>query len=862
MDFLKNERNVFIAEGDMPKPAPVKSDTAEAKAESDKKSGEEPKGAKPLTAENWEAHQKRFDAHINALPDDVKKNNSAKFTKDLGEIKKQYDSQVDTAEADKKQQLEKKVATELAPQVNDLLKDIRSKITDKAKVTELEKQGEASATVPAQSAESGKDDAKESKEGKKLDKAQLDKATGILIKQFNIQDSEMRAILEKTIPTLNLTTDQIKQMEGNKLDLNQNQIDSVKKALRINEYDKKKGEILYKHLDKILDNYKDAKNEGKPLDKKIKRAISNMFDTDEKPMRQYLVMRRDVSEMEGEGLRINNKPIKELADLTLYLPGDAQKDFQAILNLNGKPAKDQEAALKGKTEGDKKTLGLEEQLWNTAKKSADGLKMTKQLEDSILNSKDSGSQSPMEAFTMLIKLFAAIRNAFKTQDWDTLGDFMQEWNKTKNPKELAKKLNESKEGYDKFLADKKPQDVNQLLSAYLKPRGAEADTLFGKEGATSKFRTNAPDAIKKYMETQLSGLKISSITELPGTGRTEINGSMNGKHMAIEFYSVAGKENQQEAEIKLYDPATDKTPEKKQDKGAVVNDIKAFDKLQKGLVGAVGKPPVVAENSATPPVAPGTQPQTPDQSPPAAPEVNQSDPKKKMLTDIANLKPENLKDFRQILKDKQPALVKEYNAFVKKFQKENGIDRGAKWPEGKQDQCRKAFLDTKVRADDSKAKVLAELLIKREPAKTEAVAATEKPADSTPPAAVEQPAPPVAVEASVPAPKEASSTNTDIKEHIAKSDKWEFKKSEDSDVKEINLNTQNNKELLAKVLKKNGYSPDVNISIVAKRGSLGSNVAIVIDGKRFNSSRQDYDKKDAFQKAFLDTVNKIDKKTA
>jgi len=439
---------------------------------------------------------------------------------------------------------------------------------DKTKLTTAmgNLEGKAKASAERGEAEKGPE------AGKILEGPKLQKAVDLITNQLYNLDPKIKMALSKedlakTIAKFKFSPDQIKQIEeGKKVDLNGEQMRAIQNAMaeKINEYDPRKGDMIHR----LLTNYKMNKEKlGAP----IAHAINDMFDTDGKPMRKFLVMKWPITEANGQ-LRIDNNPIDDLSKLTQYLPPDAQDHFKSILDLKGKPEAEQLSALKGEAK-DKpgRTPGLEEKLWASGETNVKALEGMKKLQREMLGA-ERGGTSPMEGLTLLLQLFAAIKKAFSDHDWASLNDFLSDWNKSKNPKELAKKVEESKKSYGEMLEKNKPTDIDQLLKTYLKPRGDEADKLFGKTGPTSKYRGEAPPAIQNYLVGKLGLGKIASITELTN-GRTQIEGyKTDGTHIAIEFFKDAGT---QKAEFKLYETVKEgeKMVEKKRETGRVIPDI-------------------------------------------------------------------------------------------------------------------------------------------------------------------------------------------------------------------------------------------------------------------------------------------------
>jgi len=293
-----------------------------------------------------------------------------------------------------------------------------------------------------------------------------------------------------------------------------------------------------------------------------------------------MLSREHVITEDTDGIKINGKPITDINGLKPFLPEKMQKAFDAMI----KNPKDQESMKKLNGEAVAQNLVL--LVMDGLMKNSFGKDRLKALEASKTNPEKAPSLA--ETIRGWILLFTNLMKALKGGDLETAGEYLEG---LKNPKELANKVEESKKSYGNILDKNKPQDVdvNDLLKAYLKPRGLEADNLFGKDGPSSKFRMEAKPAIENYLQKELGLSKISSIAEL-ANGRTEINGYKgDGTHVAIEFFA---ENNKPRAEIKYYETSTEngKNSEKKQEKGKPVTEV-AMANLKKEIAGAPSATP-------------------------------------------------------------------------------------------------------------------------------------------------------------------------------------------------------------------------------------------------------------------------------
>jgi len=124
----------------------------------------------------------------------------------------------------------------------------------------------------------------------------------------------------------------------------------------------------------------------------------------------------------------------------------------------------------------------------------------------------------------------------------------------KNPAEEMKK---EKTGYKELFdkTDTKKDNVRNLLSAYLAPKGEEANTLLGKDAST-KYRGELKPLIKEHLQKELGMTKITSISVL-ATGETEIRGTKDRKEIGIQLINNEEVKGGMKADIVQYQ--TDKT---------------------------------------------------------------------------------------------------------------------------------------------------------------------------------------------------------------------------------------------------------------------------------------------------------------
>ena len=140
-----------------------------------------------------------------------------------------------------------------------------------------------------------------------------------------------------------------------------------------------------------------------------------------------------------------------------------------------------------------------------------------------------------EMIGSLIQLYVALKDAMESGDWATLNDVMKDFSEGKNP---AAEMEKCKKTYEKVLTPDKiaKEPANNLLEAYLHPRGPEADALVkgGGEGeSVDRYRSVIRPILRKQFEAKL-GMKIDQITE--EGDRTIIDGNKNGKGLSLAVY--------------------------------------------------------------------------------------------------------------------------------------------------------------------------------------------------------------------------------------------------------------------------------------------------------------------------------------
>ena len=536
---------------------------------------------------------------------------------------------------------------------------------------------------------------------------QIKYASEKIIAQLGVTDSEWKSGIENKIKSgeIKFTQEQIKAIDGKQdFELNKDQTKQIIDVMKVNEYDRKKGEAIGKKINELL---------GKIENKQAKEAIRNMFDTDEKPLRRYLVMNCNITEDEKEGLKINGNAVKEIKDITKYLPQSAQKNFDAML------------AMKKDDKGDNMEK-LQTDIWNAGNEGIGRLQNIKQMQDAIakqmgLETADK-SKSPIDAIVMFVKLFQSLKKAMNSGDWNSFTEFMDDWKEAKNdPKELDRRVNASKEAYKKTVDDPKfNPNVKDLFNAVKDIRGPEADKMFlanvplAERGKSplNRYRYEAKDALTDYAKNALG---LSKIEEISKTGdRMTFKAEKDGIPMAVEMNFAPGKN---EARVIREIKDKDGNWTKPTSEGI------AYQPMENGMAGLKNIIEGGGAKKETPATQPATAPATKGESAPAA-QPNTNEAGTQNIAEVAkNFTKEQLAQFRvQLLKN--PTLKSEYNKFVKEFKKGKDIK---KWTPENQTECRKAFLESKFNNDD--VKKIVESIAKtatKKPANTEVKSEVEK----------------------------------------------------------------------------------------------------------------------------------------
>jgi len=215
-----------------------------------------------------------------------------------------------------------------------------------------------------------------------------------------------------------------------------------------------------------------------------------------------LISRQYEIKLDGEKMTIGTTEINDINDLKSLLP-------EGYAEAMGSPEDQRNELLKNLDQGTKNQI-IAGTILN------DTLNNYLESQGKTGAEKASGFAETISAF---LQLFAAISQAIKTGDWDTLNDFLTDWNETgQDAKEVAKRHKIATKNYKDIL--NKNEDtlkLNDLVTAYNNPRDTVANNIFkAQDGMTeaqvTKYRGEIKPLIVKHLSKQL-GIKVDEITE-------------------------------------------------------------------------------------------------------------------------------------------------------------------------------------------------------------------------------------------------------------------------------------------------------------------------------------------------------------
>jgi len=301
-----------------------------------------------------------------------------------------------------------------------------------------------------------------------------------------------------------------------KLELSENENQKIKKALS-------------EHIKKTLDKASKAeKGETEIISKltdefKLPSEKGNALNT-------LLALRFKAEKGETEG--------------EFKLDGDSIKNKEQLMAAI--KAKDPELAKKltaYETAEENKDDPLKE-LEKYAENSVKAHEALSKMADSLGNPENLKKMGAIEGLMALLQLIPTIMDALKKGDFTIVNEMMADFNKGENP---AKKLSESKKGYEEILKNK-DVPLATLINIYEDPsaNNQAANDLFcpGKNAEEiktdpmGKYRLMAKPAIQAQLGRKL-GLRISDVkTDEMGT---KIEATRDQRKIAINFSKSEGE---------------------------------------------------------------------------------------------------------------------------------------------------------------------------------------------------------------------------------------------------------------------------------------------------------------------------------
>lgn len=207
-----------------------------------------------------------------------------------------------------------------------------------------------------------------------------------------------------------------------------------------------------------------------------------------------------------------------------------------------------------------------------AKNQVEAWKKMTEMANTLQQAEGPKKMGALESLTALLQLYGSLMAALKSGDYATLTDALKDFKEGKNP---ADSMKESRKNYTDALA-KPDLPVDQLLSAYLEPRGEVANNLFvneatpaDKKESLGRYRAEAKPAILQALANG-TGLTINSVTQVGDKKMVEAF-DKDGQHVSIEF---SGSGKGLKAEVKTYSAESKSTITKKDEKGVETTEEK------------------------------------------------------------------------------------------------------------------------------------------------------------------------------------------------------------------------------------------------------------------------------------------------
>lgn len=478
-DFYKNERLIFMGgPGETPsEPTAIESSTEQSEASVKK-------DEKPLSNTIFNAHREELSAHIQTLTNEKSNDETeaimAKFDGELNKIIKAYGKELNALD-DNIKVAEQSVATKVENLINKTKSKSEGKLEAKKPTTD----------------ETEEVKEKETEQPKKaLNEEQVDIALQLLVEKHNVDNEEVKIKIKDILSKIKMTPGQIENMtkeEGATLELDEAQTQQIRAAIaiRILKYTHERGEMIHDQLT----NDTVALKAG--ISDKSADIIDDLFDKDDDPLRQYLVQRYNFTANPNGGLWLiddsgNKMPIRNVKDLTPYLPESAQNNFEKLL------------------ESENPSEEFREVLAKEGENSLKAMKAMQELNEMFRNPNGKAAEALSSmGWGELIATFAQLYQMFKDGDFEGLQDGLADLQNGLKPQEGIKFARQDYEakvnGTDKEEGIK---NTSKLLTLYNDPHGDYANSLFGgkkgdKAHEATRYRMQLKDVIKKRLEGDL-----------------------------------------------------------------------------------------------------------------------------------------------------------------------------------------------------------------------------------------------------------------------------------------------------------------------------------------------------------------------
>jgi hypothetical protein len=174
-----------------------------------------------------------------------------------------------------------------------------------------------------------------------------------------------------------------------------------------------------------------------------------------------------------------------------------------------------------------------------AKNEVMGRLAAEKMQQALAQGKEGSDKlGTMEVIGLAIKMYSML----KSGDWESLNEAMEDFN-SKPPKNPVKIMKDCSDAYEKKLGvDAANKPVADLLEAYLKPRGAEADKLFpqAKKGEVpyGRYRGAMCEPLAKMIGKQMG---IDPVEKIARDGdRVVIDGNKDGNKVSYHIFKKGG----------------------------------------------------------------------------------------------------------------------------------------------------------------------------------------------------------------------------------------------------------------------------------------------------------------------------------